>query len=131
MRGCQVNEDELGCWVMVAGRPYFAYFDLPEGADVLGEVRTGTRRGRRKGLTAQVGVLFPSGCADGDGDPFAIQAMGTSARLLWRQVGAIQVVDPDSPGAPASWVVVLARRRALPALLVAAAVGIGVTAFLL
>lgn len=127
MRGCQVNEDELGCWVMVAGRPYFAYFDLPEGADVLGEVRVGKRRSPRRGFRTQVGVLFPSD-DDGDGKPFAIQATGTSTRLLWRQVGAIQVIDPDSPGAPASWVVVLARRRALLASLAAAAVGMGVAA---
>lgn len=130
MRGSQVNEDELGCWVMIAGRPYFAYFDLPEGADVLGEVRAGTRRRPRRGSAAQVGVLFPSG-DDGDGEPFAIQAPGTSTRLLWRKVGAIQVVDPDSPGAPASWVVVLARRHALPVSLAAAAVGMGVAASLL
>ena len=130
MRGCQVNEDELGCWVMVAGRPYFAYFDLPEGADVLGEVRVGKRRSPRRGSRTQVGVLFPSD-DDGDGEPFAIQATGTSTRLLWRKVGAIQVIDPDSPVAPASWVIVLARRRALPASLAAAAVGMGVAASLL
>ena len=126
MSGCRLGEGELGEWVMIAGSPYFAYHDVPDGADTLGEVRSGGRPGRRPEARGQVGVLFPSGSGEDECEPFAIQAVGSSSRLLWRRVGAIQVLDPDGPGLPASWVVVLAHRRDLPASLAAATAALGV-----